>query len=81
MLNGHLVALNRFISRSTDNCKSFFLVLKKNGADFHWNEESETAFKELRRYLVSPLTVKTYPERDVVSLTPYLEVSSGRTLV
>jgi len=34
MLNGHLAALNRFISRSTDKCKQFFLALKKNGADF-----------------------------------------------
>ena len=29
ILNGHLVTLNRFISRSTDKCKLFFLALKK----------------------------------------------------
>ena len=45
MLNGHLAALNRFISRSTDKCKTFFLALKKNGADFRWNEEYERPSK------------------------------------
>jgi len=46
MLNEHLVALNRFISHSTDKCKSFFLALKKIGADFCWNEECEMALQE-----------------------------------
>ena len=30
VLNGRLLALNRFISRSTDKCRPFFLTLKKN---------------------------------------------------
>ena len=34
ILNGHLTALNRFLSRFTDKCKPIFLALKKNGADF-----------------------------------------------
>ena len=54
MLNGRLAALNRFISRSTDKCKSFFQALKKNEADFGWNEECEMTFQKLKRYLVSP---------------------------
>jgi len=45
MLNGRLAPLNRFISRSTDKCRPFFQALKKNAADFSWNEESEIAFK------------------------------------
>ena len=39
ILNGLLVALNRFLSRSTDKCNPFFLAMKKNGAGFCWNEE------------------------------------------
>jgi len=54
VLNGRLLALNRFISRSTDKCRPLFLALKKNGADFCWNEECETTFQKLRRYLISP---------------------------
>jgi len=54
MLNGRLAALNQFISRSTDKCKLFFLALKKNGVNFCWSEECETAFQELRRYLILP---------------------------
>jgi len=30
ILNGRLAALNRFLSRSIDKCKPFFLVIKKN---------------------------------------------------
>jgi len=54
MLNGHLAALNRLISRSTDKCKPFFQGLKKNRVDFCWNEECETTFQGLKRYLTSP---------------------------
>ena len=53
MLNRHLAALNRFISRSTDKCKPFFQVLK-NGDDFHGNKKCETAFQGLKRYMASP---------------------------
>jgi len=67
MLNGRLAALNRFINRSTDNCKSFFQALKKNGSDFRWNEECETAFQELRRYLVSPLNYRNLPRERRIS--------------
>ena len=52
MLNGHLATLNRFVSRSIDKC--FFQVFKKNGVDFRWNMEFETAFQGLKRYMTSP---------------------------
>jgi len=32
IVNGRLASLNKFLSRSTDKCKPFFQVLKKNGA-------------------------------------------------
>ena len=34
ILNGRLAALNRFLSRSIDKCKPFFLSIKKNKANF-----------------------------------------------
>ena len=35
-LNGKVAALNRFISRATDKCLSFFYTLKKS---FKWTPE------------------------------------------
>ncbi|XP_026456048.1 uncharacterized protein LOC113356986 [Papaver somniferum] len=52
-LTGRLAALNRFISRFSDKCKSFFLALKK-AEKFGWNEECEHAFNEIKQYLISP---------------------------
>ena len=54
MLNGRLAVLNRFISRSVDKCKPFFQEFKKNWGDFCWNEEYESAFQSLEKYLASP---------------------------
>jgi len=67
MLNGHLAALNRFISRSTNECKSFFQTLKKKAADFRCNEECEMAFQELKRYLVSPSCYRNPPRERRIS--------------
>ena len=54
MMNGRLIALNRFISRSAEKCRPFFQKLKRNMVDFHWNEECEAAFQGLKWYLTSP---------------------------
>jgi len=59
-MNGRLVALNRFISQSTDN-KLFFQALKKKAASFRWNEKCEVAFQELKIYLVSPPCYRNLP--------------------
>ena len=40
-LTGRLVALNRFISQSTDKCLSFSKILRKA---FEWSNECEEAF-------------------------------------
>jgi len=48
-------ALNRFLSRSADKYKPFFLAIKKNRVDFCWNNECEAAFQSLKAYLTSPL--------------------------
>jgi len=80
MLNEHHTALNRFISRFTDKCKSFFQALKKNRAHFCRNEECRTAFQGMKKYLVSPPIVETFLGRDIISLSRRLRVSGKRSL-
>ena len=75
MLNGRLVALNRFISRFTDKYKPFFQALKKNEVDFHWNEECEIAFQGLKRYLSSPPLLSKPISGEMLFL--YLAVSES----
>ena len=42
--------LNRFISRSADRCRPFFLLLHK-WKRFEWTEECAVAFQQLKEYL------------------------------
>uniref|UniRef100_A0A2N9FY65 RNase H type-1 domain-containing protein n=1 Tax=Fagus sylvatica TaxID=28930 RepID=A0A2N9FY65_FAGSY len=44
-LTGKAVALNRFVSKSTDKCLLFFKTLRKA---FEWTEECQQAFEELK---------------------------------
>ena len=46
-------ALNRFISRSADRCRPFFLLINK-WKDFEWTEECAIAFQQLKDYLARP---------------------------
>ena len=46
-------ALNRFISRSTDRCRPFFLLINK-WKRFEWTEECVVAFQQLKDYLARP---------------------------
>ena len=50
-LNGKVVALNRFFSKTTDKCLPFFRILKKS---FEWTDECQKAFEDLKKYLSSP---------------------------
>ena len=52
-LTGMMAALNRFISRSAERCRPFFLLLHK-WKEFRWSEECVIAFQELKRYLSHP---------------------------
>ena len=52
-LTGMMAALNRFISRSAERCRPFFLLLHK-WKEFQRSEECVTAFQELKRYLSHP---------------------------
>ena len=69
-LNSKVVALNRFVSRATDKCLSFFRTLKKS---FEWTTECQQAFKDLKAYLSSlPLLS---PSKPGEALFLYLTVS------
>lgn len=52
-LAGRVAALNRFISKSSDKCKEFYDILKKN-KKFEWGEIQEQAFQQLKKYLSQP---------------------------
>ena len=52
-LTGMTAALNRFISRSIERCRPFFLLMNK-WKGFEWNEEYALAFQQLKEYLSHP---------------------------
>ena len=66
-------ALNRFISKSADRCRPFFLLLHK-WKGFEWTEECAVAFQQLKEYLSRP-PIMSSPEADEV-LFAYLAVAS-----
>ena len=65
-LTGMIAALNRFISRSADRCRPFFLLLNK-WKRFEWIEECALAFQQLKEYLAWP-PIMSSPEADEVLL-------------
>ena len=69
-LTGRIVALSRFVSRSSDKCQPFFQVLKKA---FHWDTHCEEAFSALKTYLSSPPILVSPSEGE--PLTLYLAIS------
>ena len=71
-LTGMAAALNRFISRSVDRCKPFFLLINK-WKNFEWTEECAKAFQQLKDYLTRPLIMSS-PEPDEV-LFAYITVA------
>ena len=71
-LIGMMAALNRFISRSSERCRPFFLLLHK-WKKFQWFEECVIAFQELKRYLSHP-PIMSSPVVDEV-LFAYLVVA------
>ena len=73
-LTGRVVALSRFVSRSSDKCRPFFQVLKKA---FHWDAQCEEAFSALKTYLSSPFVPVSLSEGELLTL--YLAVSDFLT--
>ena len=47
-----LAVLNQFVSKSADQCRLFYQLLKK-WIGFQWTEECERAFQDMKKYLVS----------------------------
>ena len=65
-------ALNRFISRSADRCKPFFLLINK-WKGFEWTEECATAFQQLKD-CIARLPIMSSPEPNEV-LFAYIAVA------
>ena len=72
-LTGIMAALNRFISRSADRCRPFFLLMNK-WKSFEWTEECAQVFQQLKEYLSHP-PIMSSPEADEV-LFAYIIVAS-----
>ena len=64
-LTGMIVALNRFISRSADRCRLFFLLLNK-WKGFEWTEECTLAFQQLKEYLSRPPIMSSLEANEVL---------------
>ena len=71
-LTGMMAALNRFISRSADRCRPFFLLMNK-WKGFEWTEECAQAFQQLKDYLSHP-SIMSSPETAEV-LFVYIAVA------
>ena len=75
-LNGKIAALNRFVSKATDKCLSFFCTLKKS---FEWMDECQQAFENLKVYLSLPPLLN--PSRPGEELYLYLTISQAAVSV
>ena len=49
-LTKRVAALNKFVSKTTDKCLSFFKVLRKT---FEWTDKCQNAFQDLKMYLTT----------------------------
>ena len=67
-----IAALNRFISRSADRCRPFYLLINK-WKGFEWSEDYVLAFQQLKEYLSQP-PIMSSPEADEV-LFAYIAVA------
>ncbi|CAH9054188.1 unnamed protein product [Cuscuta epithymum] len=71
-LTGRVAALNRFISKSSDRCRLFYDVLRKN-KKFEWTDQHEQALQQLKEYMTTPPLLTKPKEGDELQL--YLAVS------
>ena len=67
-----IAVLNRFISRSIDRCRPFFLLLHK-WKEFEWSDECVVSFQQLKQYLFRP-PIMSSPMVDEV-LFAYIAVA------
>ena len=78
-LTGMAAALNRFISRSGDRCRLFFLLMSK-WKGFKWTEECAQPFQQLKDYLSRP-PIMSSPETDEVLFTYIVIAPHAMSLV
>ena len=71
-LTGMIAALNRFISKSADRCRLFYLLINK-WKGFEWSEDCIVAFQQLKEYLSQP-PIMSSPKADKV-LYAYIVVA------
>ena len=71
-LIGMIAVLNRFIFRSADRCKPFYLLINK-WKGLEWSEDCIMAFQQLKEYLSQP-HIMSSPEADEV-LYAYIVVT------
>ena len=71
-LTSMIATLNRFISRSADRCRPFFLLMNK-WKGFEWTEECALAFQQFKEYLSRP-PIMSSSEADEV-LFAYIAVT------
>ena len=65
-LIGQVVALNRFVSKTTDKYLPFFRVLRKA---FEWKDECQQEFEDLKAYLASTsLLSPSNQEKSCISI-------------
>ena len=73
-LTGMAAALNRFISRSADKCRPFFLLINK-WKGFEWTKECATTFQQLKDYLARPPIMSSLEPYEVlfayIAVAPY----------
>ena len=72
-LTGMAAALNKFISRSVNRCRPFFLLINK-WKNFEWIEECVEAFQQLKDYLARPPIMSSLEPDEV--LFAYIAVAS-----
>ena len=73
-LTGMAATLNRYISRSADRCRPFFLLINK-WKNFEWIEECARAFQQLKDYLAWPPIMSSSEPDEVlfayIAVAPY----------
>ena len=61
-LIGRLQFIRRFISQHSQRSEPFYKLLK-GGVEYHWDDDCQKAFEDLKKYLLSPPVLKP-PAKD-----------------
>ena len=69
---GKVAALSRFVSKTAERCLPFFKALRQH-KNFHWDEECQKSFLELKEYLSQPPLLVNPKQGDILLL--YLAVT------